>query len=228
MKDRIITILFCVALVLLVITLSIGLPIYCRFFYYIQINTLNLVQETGGKYNYAQIKAAYDEVLNYLTLPWCEFGTGEMAHSESGAAHFADCKKLFNLNLIIMLCSAAVVAGVLIAKKFKKIKLTTFFNRGATFWSGVSVFALIFIIAILVLTVDFNKAFKIFHTIFFPGKTNWVFNPRTDEIILVMPQRFFMNCAIFIAVGIFTFSSALIAADFLIPYVKKRRAKTAN
>ena len=45
---------------------------------------------------------------------------------------------------------------------------------------------------------DFDRAFTVFHKIFFPGKTNWVFDPRTGQIILVMPEEFFRNCAILI------------------------------
>ena len=58
------TALFVAALVILIMTFSIGLPIYCRFFYYIQINTLNLEEASG--HTYAEIKAAYDEILDYL------------------------------------------------------------------------------------------------------------------------------------------------------------------
>lgn len=68
MKSKIISILFAIALGLLIITFSIGLPIYLRFFYYLHIPALNLEQTSG--YTYAQIKTAYDQVLNYLTLPF--------------------------------------------------------------------------------------------------------------------------------------------------------------
>ena len=97
-KNRVVSVVFAVALAILILTFSIGLPIYFRPFYYIQIDTLDMVERTG--YSYEVIKAAYDEVLNYLTLPWCEFGTGELAWSESGASHFADCLFLFNLNAV--------------------------------------------------------------------------------------------------------------------------------
>ena len=50
--------------------------------------------------------------------------------------------------------------------------------------------------------LDFDSLFTAFHKVCFPGKDNWLFNPSTDQIILVMPQDFFMNCAIFIAVAL--------------------------
>jgi integral membrane protein (TIGR01906 family) len=57
--------------------------------------------------------------------------------------------------------------------------------------------------------LDFNRAFVIFHHIFFPGKDNWMFDPRTDEIILVLPQEFFRNCAILIGAGLLVMSVML-------------------
>ena len=50
--------------------------------------------------------------------------------------------------------------------------------------------------------LDFDRAFVIFHSIFFPGKTNWVFDWYADPIIRVLPQEFFMDCAILIGVGL--------------------------
>ena len=49
-----------------------------------------------------KLKEAYDEVLNYLTLPNKPFGTGQLKYSESGMSHFVDCKKLFNLNISLI------------------------------------------------------------------------------------------------------------------------------
>ncbi|MDE5728663.1 MAG: DUF1461 domain-containing protein, partial [Clostridia bacterium] len=62
------------------------------------------------------------------------------------------------------------------------------------------------------------------HSIFFPGKSNWQFNYKTDEIILCMPQEFFMNCVIIIAVGLITLSAALIITDIVL----RRKEKYAH
>ena len=73
--------------------------------------------------------------------------------------------------------------------------------------------------------IDFERAFEIFHGIFFPGKTNWTFDPRTEQIIEVMPEEFFMNCAIIIGVGLIAFSLALIIADVVLTAKDKKREK---
>ena len=76
MKQKLISILFSVAALLLIITISIGLPIYFRPFYYAHIPAMDLDLMSG--YTKAEIIEAYNEVLDYLTLPGTEFGTGVM------------------------------------------------------------------------------------------------------------------------------------------------------
>ena len=63
--------------------------------------------------------------------------------------------------------------------------------------------------------LDFSRAFTVFHAVFFPGKDNWLFNPATDEIILIMPERFFLNCALLIGAVLLSACGALIAGDLL-------------
>ena len=77
------------------------------------------------------------------------------------------------------------------------------------------------LLIIIIAIAGFDNSFQAFHAIFFPGKDNWVFSASKDEIIRVMPQQFFMNCAIIIAVGLIAFASALIAADLIIKYKAK-------
>ena len=59
----------------------------------------------------------------------------------------------------------------------------------------------ILIVAALAAT-DFDRAFTIFHGVFFPGKENWLFDPATDPVILLLPEEFFRNCAIAIAASL--------------------------
>lgn len=52
--------------------------------------------------------------------------------------------------------------------------------------------------------LDFDRAFTVFHSIFFPGKDNWLFDPVTDPVILILPEAFFRNCAIAIVTVLLT------------------------
>ena len=73
------------------------------------------------------------------------------------------------------------------------------------------------------ISLDFDRAFTIFHSIFFPGKDNWVFNPYTDEIIRVLPQNFFMNCAILIGAGVIVLSAAIFTVEAVMAINAKKQ-----
>lgn len=218
-KNRLVTILLAIAIIIATVSFSIGLPIYVRPFYYAHIDALDMPEDTG--FTKEQIKEAYDEVLDYLTKPGREFGTGDLKFSEEGASHFADCKGLFILDTVAFFVSSAVLIVIMLLRRRGLVELTDGAGYGVTFWSGVSTLGIFALIA-GVAAIDFDKAFEVFHTIFFPGKDNWLFNPRTDEIINVMPQEFFMNCAILIVSSIILICVALIVTGILTR--RKKRA----
>ena len=206
MKNKLLTVLFAIAVMIFILTFSIGLPIYCRFFYYLHIRPLGL-EEISGQ-SYATIKQAYDQVLNYLTIPGCEFGTGVFTYTEAGKAHFEDCKALFDLNAVALLLSTITLTTLLILNKRKIITLEKVGGFSASFYASILLLVLFLIIGVLV-ALDFDTAFKVFHQIFFPGKDNWLFG-KNDQIIYVLPSRFFLNCGILIISSIIAFTGSLI------------------
>ena len=205
---RFLSVLCMVCVCLFLLTLSIGLPIYIRPFYYAHIDALALEELSG--YTEPQIRQAYDEVLDYLTLPGKKFGTGELPHSADGKAHFVDCKVLFDLNASILLISSAVLA-VLFAMR-RRWGAYRLGKHSAYLWAAVlSLIAPILIGGLA--AMNFDRAFVIFHSIFFPGKTNWVFDWYRDPIIRVLPQEFFRNCAILIGVGLVTMATGILLLE---------------
>jgi len=219
MKNKCISILFSIASFILIVTCSIAVPIYCRPFYFWHIEALNL--EKSG-YTAAQIKEAYNEILDYLTLPGGTFHAGVFPFTESGASHFADCKTLFAINAALLIISAIFILAVLVLKKQNRIGTLYIGSFHAVFYAAIFCIGLILLITVLA-SMDFYAAFVTFHSIFFPGKENWILNYRTDPIINVMPQDFFMNCAVLIGVCIVAISLILI---FWQIRDKKRRKTT--
>lgn len=213
---RALTALYIVAIALLIITFSIGLPIYVRPFYYAHIGPLELTEDTGMTRE--QIKQGYDEVLDYLTLPGREFRCGEFRYSEEGKGHFEDCKVLFDLNAAVLLASAAVVLTLWLLHRYRLISLRQPKGWSPSALASAAVLATFAVLGALV-AVDFDTAFTVFHTLFFPGKSNWLFDPATDGIILALPQTFFMNCAILIGASVIGISAFLLLRDL------RRRAK---
>ena len=199
MKSKLLTGLLGFFVAILIITFSIGLPIYVRPFYYYQIDALNIEQYSGA--DRETIIEAYDELLDYLTVPGNEFGTGDFKYSESGKSHFVDCKVLFDLNLYAFLISIVGVAVLIILLRKGVFEIWRPFGMNIVFSSGAFTLGGFGIIGGLA-ALDFDKAFTVFHTLFFPGKSNWYFSWYEDQIIRILPQDFFMNCAILIFASI--------------------------
>lgn len=216
------TIVLILSLLILMITFSIGLPIYFRPFYYLHIKALNMTEIT--KWSYFTIKNAYDEVLDFLVLNK-PFGTGELRYSSEGKAHFEDCKILFDLNFYCLLGSFIISTLILVLNKLKKIEIKRYFDFHPVFYSSIVAIIIPLVVGVLA-AIDFDRAFEVFHTIFFPGKDNWLFNPSTDQIIRVMPQEFFRNCAILIGASLLIITITSITVQ-IVNKVKKSK-KTAN
>lgn len=221
-KDRTlntaVSLLFALALFLFILTFSISLPIYCRPFYYAHIGALKLTEISG--FTAEQIRQSYDAVLDFLTLPWKHFSVGVMAYSSDGAAHFADCKALFSLNSCVLFGSGICLLILLLLRKNGKVQRFSLGKHSAGLYSAIAAVSIPVTVGILA-AVNFNLAFEIFHSLFFPGKENWLLDPSTDEIINVLPQEFFMNCAVFIGASILIFSASLILAEAI--RLKKRK-----
>lgn len=216
-----VSVLLGVAVFAFIISFSIGLPIINRWFYYVQIGPLGLEEASG--HTAAEIREAFDQIMDYLLLPGREFGAGVFRFSEEGAAHFADCKFLFVLDVAVAGASFGIIALILVLHFTHVVKIGCAAGHSAAFWAAICALVVPIVLVGLVAS-DFDRAFEVFHQIFFPGKDNWLFDPRTDEIITVLPEQFFMNCAIFIGCGLVFFSGITIAADCIVnAELKKKR-----
>lgn len=71
----------------------------------------------------------------------------------------------------------------------------------------------LFLVIGVLAALDFDRAFVVFHSLFFPGKSNWLFHPDADPVILILPEVFFRNCAIFIALTLLAVCAAVILWD---------------
>ncbi len=201
-----------VFLALYVLTFAIAIPITFRAFYYAQIEPLEIEEYSG--FSREVIVDAFDSVMDYLHGKG-EFSVGELSYTAEGQAHFEDCKVLFDLDYIVLAISAVASAAIIIASS--KIKLHKFFGFPPYFYSAIGILGFFSIVAVIGV-IDFNFLFTLFHTVCFPGKSNWIFGWYTDEIIRILPQQFFANCAILIFGIIF-----IVSALFIIFGIRERR-----
>lgn len=182
-------------LMLLVLSVSISVPLICRPFYYMHIEVLDLPQQSG--FTAEEIRNAFDEMMDFCVYGK-PFGTGVLRWSESGMQHFADCAWLFRLDFAVLIIFLAALGLCLIARR-KGLYPALLAGKSPAFWAG-SILAGSFVLIAGLAALNFDRAFTVFHRLFFPGKENWLFDPELDEIILILPQAFFRNCAILIAV----------------------------
>ena len=212
-KSTLFFLILTTATMFFILSASIAVPLLARPFYYAHAALLHLPAKTG--WSMAQIQNAYNEMLNFC-LFGTPFGTGDLRWSESGMSHFADCARLFHLDFMVLAATAAIllISALLYRRGLAPARPM---GRGFRFWAG-SILAAAFLAISLLAALNFDRAFVVFHRLFFPGKDNWLFDPATDQIILILPQVFFQNCAILIVLLLLSACLILILTDH-----KKRR-----
>lgn len=139
-----------------------------------------------------QVLHNYDELLHYLLNPFVE--TLKMTHiptSTSGAFHFYEVKNLFLLNNTIFV--GGVVVSLWGFRYIAQQKRWYVFAQIGKFLSVLPIGM------VLILLVGFNYWFVLFHQLAF-GNNDWIFNPQTDPIIYVLPETFFLSCAVLILI----------------------------
>ena len=221
MASKISSILTAIATALAVLSGAIAVPLLLRPFYAWHIGPLHLEGVLG--LNRAQILAAYDDVMDYCLGLRPDFAAGVLPFSTSGAAHFADVRFLFLLDLAVLAASFAVLAGLAIWRKRAGFTNYRFCSHSPGFWSACGLGAVFLLIGLLS-TINFDRAFTSFHGIFFPGKSNWLFDANTDPIILLLPQEYFRNCALLILGTLLLLCGLLVWWDFRENKKRRHRA----
>lgn len=217
------SVLLSVLTALLVVSGSVAVPLLCRPFYYAHIAPMNL---TAYGLPEEQIITAYDEMMDFCLGLSEEFSVGVLAFSRSGFEHFADVRKLFLLDLWVLAISAALLAVLFVYVRRKQVRPYCFRGHGPGFWAAVGL-GVSFLTVGGLAALDFDRAFVVFHAIFFPGKENWIFDWREDPIILFLPQDFFRNCAILILALLLVWCVILVSADIFANRVRKKREAEA-
>ena len=119
----------------------------------------------------------------------------------------------------VLLAALGLLLGALALCQMKRVRPHRFLGRGPGLWAAAGLGTAFLTVGGLA-ALDFDRAFVIFHSLFFPGKDNWIFDWRADPIILFLPQDFFRNCALLILGLLLLWCGALIAADL---WMRKRK-----
>ncbi|WP_461225796.1 TIGR01906 family membrane protein [Lacticaseibacillus suihuaensis] len=173
------------ALWLFLVSGAIWLTILLSFALFPLFVHLDHLQDVAGM-GMGKLYHNYVQLMGYLHLPWeTHLHMSDFPVSVHGARHFRDVKHLFLLDIAICIVTGPIAVRFL--AKLRRVKeryrLVRPFQIGA--------------VAPLVLgalmSLNFDAVFVAFHKIMFRNN-DWLFNPVTDPIILVLPEDFFLAC----------------------------------
>lgn len=153
---------------------------------YTQKYTKNNVQYI----NSISLKENYNYIIDYIQNSGKKsFKLPTIPFSLNGKRHFDDVKKITTYGEYLFIISVIlfVVISLLTKKNYFLLCLKT---------SGKQLI-IIAIFALLISFLNFSDFFDSFHKFIFPNDY-WLFDPQYDPVILILPEIYFMHCAVVI------------------------------
>lgn len=181
------------------IGIGLNLAIFFRPLYYFDISFLSLEKYSGLPKE--EILANYNALIDYcspfyhgtLQLP-------SLSVTPAAVRHFVRVKDLFGIFDVLAVCSFLILTIYFIRTK-KQNHFSGMITCGIT--------ALTVPVFLGICCVFFwDKTFIYFHKLFFPGDY-WIFDWNQDSIIRILPDSFFLQCAILI-IGVVMIGSLLL------------------
>jgi len=138
--------------------------------------------------------------------------------NEREISHMEDVRGLFLRGFSVLGVSLAVLAAAAVYIIRKKI----YYEAAKGVLVCAAVFFGAFGLLAVVIAVNFDAAFVVFHELFFDNDL-WLLNPKTDLLINMLQQEFFINISKTIAIYFLSAMAAALAACAAARAVLKRR-----
>lgn len=179
-----------IMLMIFIISFAVVFTVFFKPLYYFDINYLNIDQISG--LDAETIKENYRILINYQSVFYQgTLNLPDFVMSDSGRIHFEEVKRIFEATQVMM-----VISGLIsIPMTIKKIKEKEYRFLRLTGLITIIVPTVLGFLAAL----DFERAFVLFHQIVFRNDY-WIFDYRTDPVITILPETFFMHCFMLIVV----------------------------
>lgn len=213
---KILAIILIISISLSLLVLSIETRSYNKTYFINSYEKYNIVNITEKPLDHLSIIT--DDLISYLK----GHGGDELLtphFNEREVLHMRDVQGLFDLARTIkylgLITSIVILAYFLYKKEFSFLGKTLIYGPIVTY-------ALLIVLGLLVST-DFNKYFTYFHLMFFTNDL-WLLDPKTDLMIQMLPEQFFMGMAIRIVLSFFIYLSIL----QVVGYLCKRRSNGIN
>ncbi|MDR0964538.1 MAG: TIGR01906 family membrane protein [Clostridium sp.] len=167
--------------------LAVTITLRCRGLYESDLAEQDLPATTGLSKEF--ILTQYDALISY-NLPGGpkELSFPDLPASPNGLYHFEEVKRIFMVFQIgLPIALLLSVAGIILLRKTKLLclKYATFLALGIPALLGTG--AILF----------WDQFFVLFHEMVF-ANDYWIFSASTDPIIMLLPDVYFMHCALLI------------------------------
>lgn len=176
-----------ILITLFIISASAVFTLNFRPLYYHDISSLN-IEETSG-YSENVIRENYDALIDYNSV----FHRGSLdlslPMSREGRIHFQDVKRIFDV--LQILCVLSLIGSLILGIRAWKQGYRGFLKSAAV----LSVF--LPVTAGILIAFNWDNAFILFHELMF-SNDYWLFDERTDPVINILPDEFFLQCALLI------------------------------
>ncbi len=171
------------------ISIGLSIALFFRPFYYMEVDRLHIVEDSG--YSREEILENYNSLIDYCS----PFYNGDLKFatfpaSNEGLIHFAEVKTIF-----VTIFWSGVASGILLLLIiWRKTKA----KERSYLLTSAAVSIILPLIVGLASFINFDKLFVLFHEIMFQNDY-WIFSWETDPVITILPETFFMDCALVIA-----------------------------
>ena len=167
--------------------------VFVLFFRPLYKCSMSLFQiEKNSGFSSKRILENYNALIDYY-LPWRQGKLVLPTFSQSPHAiqHFAEVKDIYN----VLIWSIPIATFLLLLYLYK--------NRTKNDIHYLKTASIMLVIAPFLLAsgfvINFDKTFALFHKFLFDNNY-WLFDSKTDPIITILPDKFFMLCAVVIIV----------------------------
>ena len=157
-----------------------------------------------------------------LHVPTIVAGQPREFFNDREIAHMEDVRGLFLGGLKLRLAGLFGIAVCLIIMAATGADLGRILPRAVCIGTGLF-FAVVCVLAAVIFS-DFSKYFIIFHHIFFDNDL-WILDPRTNLLINIVPEPFFMDTAARIALIFGAAVAVVFAACLVLVFIGRRTEK---
>lgn len=221
---------FTVTLIITVLITAFEIAVYADMSFYEKEYSKYQVKDDVNM-NMEDIMIVTDEMMKYLRDNRDDLliqvpinGTVDYFFNETEISHMEDVKDLFIGGIFIRWICLGIILACILILIFTKVNWSFVLARSIEV--GFVIFALLTIILTAVISINFTRAFTLFHEIFFNNDL-WLLDPDTDRLINILPEGFFVDTAIRIGI-IFTIMILLILLLAIIyEHVIMNRKKTS-